>query len=597
MCKLTGMQLPGSRTFYSATQLPFLLSEEVKYMHFDRSKMNAAEYMAELESRVRRFLENFVNGDPAKVAKVTMWRHAKIHFLDEYQDMNSEVYAFFDMFLRIVREDRATPLGGLMNIFAGDCLQHIQMNKTKFQIDNEIMRMTSGFYDESQFSICITNQEMLNTFDICLLEAANHRTSNSEWQAILLRIRRAEVTDEDLENMNSLFTPSALDSLFATVTDAVAFSRHECKVTDTISTCQDASKCDDYSYKVKREYILSDRLQGAIKLINATSNWLRQSDNKSLLSTGLRGDLFSESLLAYANKIYPSLKIPKSLYLCTETSQMQAFGIVIRNMSKANESSNKIALHFAKYRFGYIDTLTGKLETPISEKRKIPVEAKIRADLPNWLLHFIPSIADNKQPEVLEIVVGEKYSITTNMYAPLSNGQICDIERIESNSLGIQSLILQAEDPSNKSRNFISKSIKPYEHIYPIFDSPFASSASHLQFAVQVQQFGIKSGTVRTVQSVTGLTLNDNYVINNTKSMPPGLFYQAVARASNPALITVLHKIVSSFDIQAPKVSLSFENAILLFKSSNVGKTSALIHKGTFQYDTKTKTFMIKEYS
>ena len=102
---------------------------------------------------------------------------------------------------------------------------------------------------------------------------------------------------------------------------------------------------------------------------------------------------------------------------------------------------------------------------------------------------------------------------------------------------GDDSILFQPFDPVGKNYSFVAQELKKIKNVYPIWNTnpTQIKNITGYQFSVEVLQYGLKSGTMKTVQSVTGLTLEEPLTINLSKSVPPG-GVSGIFKSSGPIL-------------------------------------------------------------
>jgi hypothetical protein len=366
--------------------------------------------------------------------------------LDEYQEMNSNLFAFFDMFLRIIRNTRHEPFGGLSNIFAGDCLQHISMKHSEHQ-KQSIKKRTGNYYNDVGFAICLTNQSMLDTFDIFPIDAKNHRTDDIGYKELLLRMRRGfeHLTSDDINFLNTLVVKSN-DPLrqIAIVTDSVAYFQQECSAIKSLNQLTPTAGVV-IEWKARKGYVLMDRLREAIKMLD---------DSIAKLPPGMAlcnrqdRDRVLEALLCGVERFPDTANM---IHLCTERCQMNAYNTITELYRSKFPSNDEEIEVKALYLFGYRSNST-KQFTSLLNSSQFPNGPLQRENLPDFLKALIPKEADVKQKASIRLKTQELYTVTTNAYQSLSNGQTGRLLSINSGSSrgGDDSILFQPFDPVGK---------------------------------------------------------------------------------------------------------------------------------------------------
>lgn len=132
------------------------------------------------------------------------WLETDILILDEISMMSADLLDKLDFIGRNIRREKTKPFGGLQFIFSGDFLQLAPV-KAKWAFESFVWKEISGFPSGTEISGFQRNSEITegeNLMKAIILQEPK-RYDDIEWFHLLLRIRKAEHTPEDIRFLHS----------------------------------------------------------------------------------------------------------------------------------------------------------------------------------------------------------------------------------------------------------------------------------------------------------------------------------------------------------------------------------------------------------
>lgn len=188
--------------------------------------------------------------------KIKLIRELELIIIDEISMVRADIIDFIDKVLRVYSRNMRQPFGGKQLLLVGDVYQ---LEPVLREDDRRLLQpfYVSGYF----FSALVWRQMQLVSIELTKV----YRQTDSEFIAILDRIRESQATDDDIRRINQQVTSSIASSQVAysnAQPDAVPGSEEEMQI--TLSTRRDSV---DYLNQKKLSELAGDivRYKGIIQ--------------------------------------------------------------------------------------------------------------------------------------------------------------------------------------------------------------------------------------------------------------------------------------------------------------------------------------------